>query len=236
MVHFKQLISLRWIFVGVLLTVGFLGLRWTASSEAQAQAQDKDRRLYQKAVEEAERALKEVGNLVAPLPRSKFLEKDKQYTFYWPTKSANAVVAEEPRDNWVKVKVKVGIDRKGQEVIPTQWINLNTVESITEITEAEGNKEAKKGAVKPKGTIKGMVILKGEPVQQGTITFHPENGKAVEAEIKDGQYAAEGVSVGSHVVTVKAGGVAAVYANWKTTPLTIDVNNEENQTVDIKLK
>ena len=42
-VQFEKQIILRWVLVGVLLIGAFLGLRWAAISEAQAQAQDRDR-------------------------------------------------------------------------------------------------------------------------------------------------------------------------------------------------
>jgi len=52
------------------------------------------------------------------------------------------------------------------------------------------------------GTITGKVKYNGEPVAIGVIQFIPEKGKAVSANIADGEYKAERVPVGPCVVTV----------------------------------
>jgi hypothetical protein len=140
MTHFRRQFGFQWIFVGVVLLLGFLVLRWAALSEAQAQAQDKNREsevqklLYQKAVQEAERALKGVGDLVAPLAQKHFLEKGKSYTFSWQAASGPAVVLEEPRDNWVKVRWHDS----------DMWINLTTVHCVTAAPQAREKKDADK--------------------------------------------------------------------------------------------
>jgi hypothetical protein len=145
MSHFGRQVSFQWIFLGVLLLVGFLGLRWAALSEAQAQEKDKNREsevqrlLYQKAVQEAERALKGVGDLVAPLAQKHFLEKGKSYYFTWQNSIGPAVVLEEPRENWVKVRVK------GEET--DEWINLTTVHRVMAAPQAGEKKEADKKAI-----------------------------------------------------------------------------------------
>jgi hypothetical protein len=204
---FGRKVGFQWIFMGVLLLgvllpVGFLGLRWAALSAAQAQAQDREsevqKLLYQKAVQEAERALKGVGDLVAPLAQKHFLEKGKSYTFSWQDTIGPAVVLEEPRDNWVKVRTK---ERDGAE--KDQWINLNTVHRVTAAPQAGEKKDADKGAGEAKGTVKGIVTLNNRLIEKGKVTFRPEKGKAVEAEIKDGRYTAEGVPVGTVKVLFK---------------------------------
>jgi hypothetical protein len=215
MTHFGRQVSFQWICVGVLLLVGFLVLRWAALSEAQAQAQVDEQR---RAAEEAEARAKEAKQLAdklqavreealrkaqaeeaarraAPVRMSHFLERGKSYSFYGPNLISPAVVLEEPRDNWVKVRVK------GEET--DHWINLNTVHLITAAPQAGEKKGADKGANEPKGTVKGTVALNGKPVGRGTISFQAEKGKAVETEIKDGRYSAEGVPVGTVKVIFK---------------------------------
>jgi hypothetical protein len=210
MSQFGRPVGFQWIFIGVLLIVGFLGLRWASLSEAQAQEKDKNREelkkeelqklLYLKAVQEAERALKGVGDLVAPLAQKHFLEKGKSYSFSWQDSIGPAVVLEEPRENWVKVRVK-DRDRGGEEI--DQWINLNTVHRVVPTPQAREKKDAEKGAVETKGTVKGIVTLNGKPVEKGKVTFRPEKGDPIQAEIKDGRYTAEGVPVGTARVILK---------------------------------
>jgi hypothetical protein len=237
MTHFRRQVGFQWIFIGVLLLgvllpVGFLGLRWAALSAAQAQAQDKDResevqkRLYQKAVQEAERALKGVGDLVAPLAQKHFLEKGKSYSFSWQDTIGPAVVLEEPRDNWVKVRWH------DSDV----WINLTTVHCIMAAPQAGEKKDAGKGALEGKGTIKGIVTLNGKPVPKGKVTFHPEKGNPVEADLdENGSFMAKGVPAGSFGVTVKAEGVPAKYADKDKTEIQFQVSRGENvMNLDLK--
>src|SRR5262245_33992763 len=52
------------------------------------------------------------------------------------------------------------------------------------------------------GTVTGKVTFGGQTVPVGTITFHPEKGKAVAVEIVEGEYTAEKVPAGPVTVTV----------------------------------
>src|SRR5262249_16150620 len=58
------------------------------------------------------------------------------------------------------------------------------------------------GGLSRTGTVTGKVTYDGEIVPVGTITFFPEKGKPVFAEIVHGEYKAEKVPVGPVTVTV----------------------------------
>jgi hypothetical protein len=62
------------------------------------------------------------------------------------------------------------------------------------------------GCAKPTSSVSGHVTYDGKPVEQGTITFHPADGKgtAASAEIDDGYYAIDNVSAGPKIVEVTA--------------------------------
>jgi hypothetical protein len=254
-----------WIFVGVLIIVGFLGLRWVILSEAQAQERDLQieelrqaeqeararaeaaRRLAVQAQDEAvkkveelrnaaveaakqaeelARAVAEAARKAAPLPQRHFLEKGKSYVFCWQQLNIGpAVVLEEPRDNWVQVRADD----------TDQWITLSMVHLIMVVREGKEKKDIGKGAVEAKGTVKGVVTFLGKPVPKGTVAFHPEQGNAVEAEIKDGQCAAKDVPVGSLRVTVTAEGLPEKYAGKEQTPLRFQVQKGENQVTIVHL-
>jgi hypothetical protein len=56
------------------------------------------------------------------------------------------------------------------------------------------------------------------------VTFHPEQGKAVEADInEDGSFSAKDVPVGSLRVTVKGDGVPKKYGDKQTSTLTVEI-------------
>jgi multidrug efflux pump subunit AcrA (membrane-fusion protein) len=250
MTHFGRKVGFQWIFVGVLLIVGFLGLRWAALSEAQAQDRDlqlddlrkavaaaQDRAEQAKKVEERLRAeaedlaRKAKEAATALLPPGHFLEKGKSYSFYGQDLIGPAVVLEEPRENWVKVRTK---ERGGEE--KDQWLNLNTVHRVVPAQQVREKKDADKGAVKATGTVKGIVTLNGKPVGKGKVTFHPETGEAIEADLnEDGSYSAKDVPVGSIGVTIKAEGVPAVYADKNKTPFKFQVSRGEN-VLDMEVK
>ena len=196
MTHFGRHVGFQWIFLGVLVLVGFLVLRWAALSEAQAPDQ------------------------------KHFLEKGKSYTFSWQDTMGPAVVLEEPRDNWVKVR----------RLESDMWINLNTVHRVTAAPQAREKKDAEKEAAEAQGTVQGVVTFLGKPVPKGKVTFHPEKGNPVEAVLNEnGQYTAKGVPVGALSVTVKAEGLPEKYAAKDTTPLPkVEVRKGANQ-VDIAL-
>jgi hypothetical protein len=222
------------------LAVVFLGLRWAAVAEAQ----DKDRRIEELRQVEAEaRARAEAARQqaekiqaelksakaeqeakAAPLPARHFLEKGKSYFFSWQNSIGPAVVLEEPRDHWVKVRTG-GYD---------QWINLNTVYRVMTTPEAKDKKDPEKGAVEAKGTVQGVVVFLGKPVTKGKVVFHPEKGSPVEAVIKDGQYTAKDVPAGTLTVTVAAEGLPEIYASKEQTPLMFQVRKGVNQ-IDLAL-
>jgi hypothetical protein len=58
------------------------------------------------------------------------------------------------------------------------------------------------GCGKGKSDVSGTVNLDGKPVADGTIVFHPTDGVAVSAGIKDGKYMAPKVPRGEASVTV----------------------------------
>jgi hypothetical protein len=249
MTHFGRKVGFQWIFVGVLVLVGFLGLRWAALSEAQAQAQVEEQRRaadearvraeeakqladkLQAAKEELRRAQAEnAAKGVAPLAQKHFLEKGKSYAFYGQGFIDTAVVLEEPRENWVKVRVK---EPDGAE--KDQWINLNMVHRVVAAPQAREKKDAKKGAVETKGTVKGIVTLNGKPVEKGKVTFHPESGKGIEAGIQLGEYSATDVPVGTLRVTIYGVGLPKKFGIKDQTPLTVEMKKGENR-MDFDLK
>jgi hypothetical protein len=85
------------------------------------------------------------------------------------------------------------------------------------------------------GMVQGKVILEGQPLAKGKITFHPKEGKPIEVEIKDGDYRAKDMPVGKMPVTVEGEGVPKSFAQVKTTPLQIEVI-KGNQQYDFDLK
>jgi hypothetical protein len=84
-------------------------------------------------------------------------------------------------------------------------------------------------------TVRGRITFNGKPVEQGTLTFHSEEGDAVTAAIKDGEYTAQGVPVGSHRVTVTAEGLPEKYASKNETPVRFECSQGANQ-MDIELE
>jgi hypothetical protein len=154
----------------------------------------------------------EQANKAAPLPQRHILEKGKSYLFWWQTRNVNAVVTEEPRDNWVKVRAE-GAD---------QWINLSNVHGVMVAPEAKGGKDA------DKGTVEGRVTFLGKPIEKGKVVFHPEKGNPVEADIKDGKYTAQGIPVGTFLVTITGEGLPEKYARKNETPLRIECHKGAN--------
>jgi hypothetical protein len=144
-------IGVRWVLMGLLIVAGFLGLRWTAISEAQTQTQDRAqqieelRRAEAEARAKAEAAKQQAEQLLAkslleqnkaPVPVQKhFLEKGKSYYFVWVNQlgGQTCVVLEEPKDSWVKVR-----DGNNQEA----WINLGLVGKISPAPEAPLSRRA----------------------------------------------------------------------------------------------
>jgi hypothetical protein len=84
-------------------------------------------------------------------------------------------------------------------------------------------------------SIEGKVAFDGKPIANGKVAFHPEKGKPIEAEIKDGAYSAAKVPVGEMTITVEGKGVPAKYADPKTTPLRYDAK-KGTQTLDLELQ
>ena len=84
-------------------------------------------------------------------------------------------------------------------------------------------------------TVKGIVTLKGKPVQKGRIIFHLANDQFVGAKIKDGQYAVDRVPVGEHKITVEGELVPAAYGSEEKTPFTMEVKKGGN-TIDLDMR
>ncbi len=60
------------------------------------------------------------------------------------------------------------------------------------------------GCGSPKGTVSGKVTFKGQPLPGGTISFVPEKGGAVTADIQeDGSFTAPNVPTGPAKITVE---------------------------------
>jgi hypothetical protein len=223
--HFERRGRASWALVVILLLVAALGVGWayTAVRAQEARARAEEALAAEQARQQAEQAKK-----AAPLPQRHFLEKGKSYTFVWQNERIGpAVVLEELRDNWVKVRVPPeDMD---------QWVNLSTVQRFWVIPEAKGGKDTDKGAAEAKATVQGVVTFNGKPVANGRVSFHPEKGKAVEAETnEDGIYSAKDVPVGSLWVTVTAKRLPEKYAGKDQTPLRFQVQKGVNQ-VDIAL-
>jgi hypothetical protein len=151
--------------------------------------------------------------VAGPVPKSHFLEVGKGYTFSWPHASLSGTVVEEPRDNWVKVKHLIA---EGKEAV--YWINLTTVLHV--MADLEVKVET--------GSVKGTIALDGKPIEKGRVAFHPEKGKAVEADIRDGAFSAGEVPVGLLRVTINTVGAPTRYADRNKTPLVIEVKKGEN--------
>jgi hypothetical protein len=88
------------------------------------------------------------------------------------------------------------------------------------------------------GSVEGRVAFMGKSLPEGTIAFHPEKGKPVEAEIdKNGVYKAKQVPVGRMRVTIttKKVRIPPKYSNPDTTGLVVEVLKGD-QKVDIQLQ
>jgi hypothetical protein len=231
--HFERRVSLRWVTLFVLVMVGLLGVGWAYTSAILAQERERQQAEEARAQAEAAKqfadpARREAAEKAAPLPQRHFLEKGRSYYFSWQNFIGPAVVLEEPRDGWVRVKVR-GDDSD-------QWINLSTVHRIMVAPQAKGGKDTDERVVGATGNIKGVVTFLGKPVANGRVSFHPEKGKAVEADTsEDGTYSAKDVPVGSLRVTVTAKGLPEKYADKEQTPFLFQVQKGENQ-LDIALK
>jgi len=154
-----------------------------------------------------------------PNARAPGLRTGKTYLLSSQTGWLRAVVMEEPRDGWVRVRAP---GDQGREV--PQWINLAQVLRIME--EAAGETET--------GDVRGKVSIDGVAVQKGKVTFYPEVGDPVEADIKNGSYSATDVPAGTVRVTIQGDGVPPKYGDKERTPLRLRVRKGES-TLDLTL-
>jgi hypothetical protein len=83
------------------------------------------------------------------------------------------------------------------------------------------------------GTVQGTVTLKGEPLAEGKVSFHPDKGKPVKADVKDGKFTAKDVPAGRHKLAVEGKGVPAQYSSPDRTPLLVEVKPGDN-TLDVQ--
>jgi hypothetical protein len=84
-------------------------------------------------------------------------------------------------------------------------------------------------ADKETANLEGKITFKGEPVVKGKVTFHPNKGKPVVAQIqKDGTYSAKNVPLGEMRVTVESKGLPKKYSDSKTSSLMIQVAQGKN--------
>ena len=206
--------------VVILPLVAAFGLSWVLA----VRAEQRERGLAEEAQARAEaakrladQAQREAAGKVAPLPQRHFLEKGKSYFFVWQENFGPAVVLEEPRDGWVKV----------QTSYDTQWINLSTVHRVRPAPEAKGGKDADKGAVEGKGTVRGVVNVNGKPVEKGEVRFYSEQPVVI-VMIKDGRFEVV-LPPGVMRVTIKGDGVLEKYGDKETTPFKVEVIQGQNQ-------
>jgi hypothetical protein len=90
-------------------------------------------------------------------------------------------------------------------------------------------------AEKESGTIEGKITFDGSPVTKGKVSFHPEKGKPVSADLQaDGSYSAKGVPVGQMRITVESKETPKKFANPNTSGLTVEVKKGK-QVYDIAL-
>jgi hypothetical protein len=71
------------------------------------------------------------------------------------------------------------------------------------------------------GDVHGTVVFKGQPVADGKIVFHLDNGQFVGCRIKKGEYKIDRVPCGTWKVSVEAKKIPAKYSSEETTPLTV---------------
>jgi len=88
---------------------------------------------------------------------------------------------------------------------------------------------------KETGSVEGKITLDGKPLVKGKVAFHPEKGKAVEVDVKDGAYSAKGVPTGNLRVTIKGEGVPAKFSDKDKTTLRYNMVKGENK-VDLRLE
>jgi hypothetical protein len=96
-------------------------------------------------------------------------------------------------------------------------------------------------------TVTGTVTYKKEPLKQGTIVFHPENGRPATGKIVNGQIldvatnkSGDGVTVGANKVTISAREnpddmynekslIPQKYNDFKKTNLSADIKSGKNE-------
>lgn len=122
------------------------------------------------------------------------------------------------------VNLVLGRDRQG---IPRRF---STAASITprhgEIAEL-GDFKLTPAAVP--ATVAGKLTVDGTLLAKGKILFHPDKGKPVEAEVKDGAFSTDKVPVGEMKVTFEFEGVPKKYQSAQTTPLRATITEGKNQ-------
>jgi hypothetical protein len=218
--HFGRQIGVRWVLVGVLLVVGFLGLRWITASEARAQAQEAEARAGAKAAKVQANKILEADDSVkvAPHPQRHFLEKGKSYYFSWQNSIGPAVVLEEPRDNWVKVRT----DGKAR------WINLSTVQQVMPDPEVkEEAKEQGETAGWP-SSVNAVITLDGKPVKTGSVNFYADQLISASG-FGFGQLTVPRLPSWTFKVTVMGDGVPEKYGDKEKTPIKVELKKGQNQ-------
>jgi hypothetical protein len=86
------------------------------------------------------------------------------------------------------------------------------------------------------GTVEGAVKYKGEPLPDGTITFHLADDQFVGAKVKDGKNRVDRVLAGKAKVSFASKKllIPEKYAREETTTLEVDIKNGK-ATVDFAL-
>ncbi len=86
------------------------------------------------------------------------------------------------------------------------------------------------------GAVEGVITFKGQPLAEGKVSFHPEKGKPVAAEIKaDGSFEAKGVPAGTLRVTVEAKFLPRKYSSPDTSGIRVEVKKGK-QKINLELK
>lgn len=82
------------------------------------------------------------------------------------------------------------------------------------------------GASEP-GDLQGTVTLNGKPIAKGKISFHPDQGKAIELDVKEGKFLGK-AKPGKYRVTIDFEGVPRKYQMRDTSTLTFGIQGGEN--------
>ena len=84
------------------------------------------------------------------------------------------------------------------------------------------------------GSVEGKVTLKGQPLADGKIIFHLDNGQFVGCKIRNGDYKIDQVPCGTRKVSVEGRGIPAKYASDDSSALSVEITGGR-QSFDVVL-